>query len=318
MASRNQYLVWHLTILLTSCLISNGRAATEAESIKNYIVAIVNDEPITATELDTILAQVLPSVIQVTPPEKRDAVLKEQRKKLLWTLIDNKLVLQAARKQGITVAEKEVDEYLAKVPKRVLDPDDEKAVAEYRKKVRDWLLQERVKTRAFFTAPLIRPSELKKYYEEHPDDFVEKEERRVRMIFVNPTRFDGDRQKTRERAEQLLARLRKGEEFAFLAKTESDGPFRKDGGDWGMRPKGELLKELDEVAFQLKVGETSSVVESEKGFHLMKIEASKQERKVSFEEAQGTIIREVQKRAFAKAAAEWILGLRKNAYIVIF
>jgi parvulin-like peptidyl-prolyl isomerase len=86
--------------------------------------------------------------------------------------------------------------------------------------------------------------------------------------------------KNREKAEQVLQRVHNGEDFAALAKEFSTDPGSKDkGGDLGWFGSGQMVPEFEKAAFALKPGEVSGVVQSQFGFHIIKVEERKTETK---------------------------------------
>jgi peptidyl-prolyl cis-trans isomerase C len=163
-------------------------------------------------------------------------------------------------------------------------------------KIRSLLERSNVLARAFVTdlqenGNLVSDSDIETYYKEHPEEF---EEVRARHILVSTSAEDephtphpgkdekeahADKPKTltkeeaKKKAQAILERIRKGEDFAKLAEENSDDPASKvKGGDMGYFPKGMMVPEFDKVAFALKIGELSDVFESQFGFHIIRIE----------------------------------------------
>lgn len=128
------------------------------------------------------------------------------------------------------------------------------------------------------------------------------------LVKVPSTASEEDKAAARKKAEALLARAKKGDDFAALAEAESDDPgSAKKGGDLGYNPKGRMVAPFDEAQFALKVGEISDVVESSFGFHVIKVEGIR-EGDVPVDEAKREIAdglyREQKASELAKAAAE--------------
>ena len=115
---------------------------------------------------------------------------------------------------------------------------------------------------------------------------------------------------TREEAENILYRLEKGEDFTQLAEELSEDTTTKDkGGDLGWFPRGRMITEFEEAAFSLKPGEISGVVETQFGFHIIKVEERDEERELEQEELR--ILRQM-------AFAQWLLEQREIAEIEYF
>lgn len=138
---------------------------------------------------------------------------------------------------------------------------------------------------------LVTDADVEQYYKDHPSDF---DEVRVRHILISTQpkeqpEEDADtdkkdkkpaekpkaltKEEARKKAQDLLARVRKGEDFAKLAKENSDDPASKDkGGEYDFFGRGRMVAEFDKAAFALKPGEISDLVETQFGFHIIKLE----------------------------------------------
>ncbi len=126
----------------------------------------------------------------------------------------------------------------------------------------------------------VTQEEIKTHYEENIDDFIIQKQARARHILIKVSP-DADPQKVeevRKRAEEILARAKKGEDFASLAMKYSEGPTAKQGGDLGYFTRGRMVKEFEDAAFSLNPGELSPVVRTQFGFHIIKLEDLREER----------------------------------------
>jgi peptidyl-prolyl cis-trans isomerase C len=138
---------------------------------------------------------------------------------------------------------------------------------------------------------LVTDADVEQYYKDHPSDF---DEVRVRHILIStqpkePSEDESDagnkdkkpaektkaltKEEARKKAADLLARAGKGEDFAKLAKENSDDPGSKDkGGEYDFFGRGRMVPEFEKAAFALKPGEISDLVETQFGFHIIKLE----------------------------------------------
>ncbi len=155
----------------------------------------------------------------------------------------------------------------------------------------------------------IPEEEIKAYYEVNIDDFVIEEQVKARHILIKVTP-DADPEKVgeaRKKTEEILARAKKGEDFASLAEQYSEGPTAKKGGDLGYFPRGRMVKEFEDAAFSLKPGEISPVVRTQFGFHIINLEDIRQERTQSLDEVRKSIestLRDQESRDLAERNAE--------------
>lgn len=117
------------------------------------------------------------------------------------------------------------------------------------------------------------------YYKAHQDEFRTPEMVRARhiLIKVDKSASEDDKRKAREKAEDILKKVKAGEDFAKLASEFSDDPGSKNkGGDLGFFPKGRMVPDFEKVAFSMKPGEVSDIIETPFGFHIIKVEEKKE------------------------------------------
>ena len=155
----------------------------------------------------------------------------------------------------------------------------------------------------------VSEEEIKTYYETNIDDFNVQNQVKARHILISvPTDADPEKiEQARKKAEEILAKAKKGEDFAGLAKQYSEGPTAKKGGDLGYFPRGRMIKEFEDAAFSLKPGELSPVVRTQFGFHIIKVEDVKEERVRSLDEVRTSIestLRDQKARDLAERSVE--------------
>lgn len=117
------------------------------------------------------------------------------------------------------------------------------------------------------------------YYRAHQEEFRTPEMVRARhiLIKVDKNASEEDKKKAKEKAEDILKRIKAGEDFVKLASELSDDPGSKSkGGDLGFFPKGRMVPDFEKVAFSLKPNEVSDIVETPFGFHIIKVEEKKE------------------------------------------
>lgn len=143
----------------------------------------------------------------------------------------------------------------------------------------------------------VTEDDMKLYYKTHEEEFKTPEMVRARhiLIKVNKSASEEEKKRAREKVEDILKRIKTGEDFAKLASEFSDDPGSKNkGGDLGFFPKGRMVPDFEKVAFSLKPGEVSDIVETPFGFHIIKVE----ERKDSVLEPYEKIKDKVKERVF--------------------
>jgi peptidyl-prolyl cis-trans isomerase SurA len=120
----------------------------------------------------------------------------------------------------------------------------------------------------------VTPYDIKKFYESIPKDSLPSynKEVEIAVISVTPKLSAEEKQQYKEKAEELLARVKKGEDFGNLARLYSQDPgSAPDGGDLGFADRSTFVKEFSAIAFKLKAGEISPVFETDYGFHFLQV-----------------------------------------------
>ena len=123
------------------------------------------------------------------------------------------------------------------------------------------------------TTTVATEAEAKDFYDKNPDKFKQGEGVRASHILVmaNESADEATKKKARAKIDAVLKRVSAGEDFAVLAKENSEDGSKDQGGDLGFFTKGQMVPAFDEAAFALKPGEISDVVTTQFGYHIIKV-----------------------------------------------
>jgi peptidyl-prolyl cis-trans isomerase D len=167
----------------------------------------------------------------------------------------------------------------------------------------------------------VNEQDLKTYYEQNAARLSGKEERRASHILINAPKDmpAAERAKAKDRATALLAQVRKSPEtFADVArKNSSDTGSAANGGDLDFFGRGAMVKPFEDAVFAMKKGDISDVVESDFGFHVIKLTDVKAPKQKSFEELRAGMESELRnqlaQRKFADVAVDFTNGVYEQA-----
>lgn len=247
------------------------------------IVAVVNDEVITQHELRSRLESALGQLQrQGMSPPPRDVLEKQ----VLERLVTDRVQLQQAREIGLRVDDGQLEQALQRIAAgnkmslaqfRAALEKDGIAFASFREEVRAEMAIARLREREVESKIFISDGEIDNYLAGASAPGSAGEEYHLAHILLRAPESASPEQiqKLRAKADQVLDRLRKGEDFSQLAAAYSDAPDGMKGGDLGWRPLDRLPPLFAEASANLKVGDVSPVLRSSNGFHLIKLLAKR-------------------------------------------
>jgi parvulin-like peptidyl-prolyl isomerase len=263
------------------------------------VVARVNSNAVLGRDLEQRVRAELAAIGTPAWKDLREDYRKELTAKALAQLIGDELLHQKALASGGAAPQAEIQAEFDKVAKTY--PNDAALNTELanRGMDRSALMREIGRNLAVekYIAENIRkkltvtPAELSEYYTKNPDQFKHPDMIRTSHILISVTAGATAEQENlaRQRAESLLQRAKKGEDFAKLAKEYSMDPSASQGGDIGLTESGELDVEYEAAAAKLKVGEISPVVKTSFGFHVIKLTDRKKAGMATLEEVRSQL-----------------------------
>lgn len=299
-----------------------------AAELVDRVVAVVNDDLITLSELNEEGKEFFQMVTEKTPEDELSAVLSKARREMLSRLIDRKITIQKAEEIGISVSDAEIDGAVRSILDRNKTTRENflrqlRAMgiseSKYRSSLREQILHSKlvgyeVDSKIVITEEKANEFYSKEYLKELPDNAY--------YILQMGFTWGGSSGRTEEEARQQAERVREmvlaGQNFKELARQYSELPSAADGGDIGVIKENEMASYMRETIKSVRPGEVSSIVETGNAYQFFKPLAVKHGEIVTlapFESVKEEIIELLRKREHEKLYGKWVQELREQAYI---
>ncbi len=280
-------------ILLALALVIIGAVALIIFTQYDPAVALVNGEKIKRSDLYELM-------------------YRQSGKDLLESLIIERLILQEGKKSGISVSEADVDAEIEEIiEQHFMGSEDQFTLyldtqGVTMDTIRHELMINLVAQGIVLADLEITDKEAREYFEENREYFNIPEEVRARHILVE----------TEEEALEMISLLEKGEDFAELAKENSQDPGSKEeGGDLGFFTRGKMVREFEDAAFELADGERSGPVKTYHGYHVIERLEHKDGREVDYGEVADEVNETMRDEKIPQLIQELILRLKEEALI---
>jgi parvulin-like peptidyl-prolyl isomerase len=289
------------------------------------IVAKVNGQIITLTELEAEVQTTLERVGPAATPEEGEARLERLRQETLNRMVDNMLVLQIAEERGLRVPARFFEEWKKGVMEQMKLTSEEEflrqvelqgtSVDVIKKQFEENLLLQEVRRSEVDSKVSVSEPEIGDRYREHIAEYTEPAKVRLREIVV---KFDSSTEVDQgQKARRLLQEIRQGADFAEVARIHSESSSREAGGDLGFFEKGELTESLEKAAFALAPGEVSDVIRMESAFYVLRVEEKVEEKVKPIEEVRSQVADAIFQEKMNTQLEKYIQQLRERAIIEI-
>lgn len=325
----------------------------EAKTVERTL-AVVNGEVILLSDFEKNANPVIEQFKKLSPQaEQTEAKLKDLKKEILEQMIDEKLILQEARKRKIKATKREIDDGKEEIRRRFQTESEFKeelakqglSEESFNKRIEEQLMMmklidEGVKSKT------ARPQEqevkelfakLDKKLAGKKVDIASDEEKdfndladffkrristqaRVRHILVRVEKEATlkERSEALTKIKDVQQKIKNGEDFSELAKKYSEDPGSKErGGDLGFFAKGEMVPEFEKAAFALKEGGVSDIVQTDFGYHLIKCIEKKPATKFEYDDAKDTLEEYIFRKKMEVKYKDWIKELRSKSVIKV-
>ncbi len=297
------------------------------DAIFPAVVARVNGAPIPGRDLEQrVQAQLAPIG---NPPWKnlREDYRMELTNNALGSAVAEELVYQKAVAAGVKIAPADVQSEFAKVAKSFGDEKAMNAALAERgmdgtsvmKGLERNLVVGKYINDNITSKITVAPEEVAEYYKAHTEQFRHPDMVRTSHILILiPESSSPEQEKlARQRIEAILARARKGEDFAKLAQETSMDSSASEGGDLGYMSQGQLDPAYDAVAFTLEIGALSDPVRSRVGYHIIKVTDKKKEGLATLDESRVQLTEFLKSEKSNIQLQQAVDQLRKDAKIEI-
>src|SRR5687767_1734464 len=287
------------------------------------VVARVNGETVTRTELEEYVRNLEGQAGSAIPADQRDRIYRG----VIDQLVGYKLLVQEAKARKVVVADADVDARIAEVKKQFPSEDlfiqtliDRKMTLDQIKADarRDMSIARLIEAEI---APrvAVKPGQVEEFYKSNPEQFAQPEQVRASHILIR-TEENADaatKAQAKAKAQQILKDVKAGKDFAALARQHSQDGSAVNGGDLGFFPQGQMVGPFNDAAFSLKPGATSDLVETQFGYHIIRVAEKQPARTVPLEEVRPRIEEFLQHQNRESETESFVKALRAKSKVEI-
>jgi len=298
----------------------------KVKAAADEIAVTVNGRIVTESQVEEEIERVAPLLQPEYLEKHRDRV----RKQALERVIILKLLEEEIEKAKIVATEEEVNEKV-----REMAAQQNLSLEEFREMLKaggmnfdEWKQQMKIEVGIQFQKLIegkmgdqlnVTEADANNFYSANIERFRETEQVKASHILVRPDpNADPNEAKAKAlaKARDLLKQIKEGVDFAELAKATGGYPSAPRGGDLGFRPRGYWDPRFEKVAFELKIGQISDIVETQFGYHIIKVTDRKEAGIKQFEQAKGDIIKMLKQQKQRPFIINYIDSLKAGAKIV--
>jgi len=290
-------------------------------------VAVVNGIVIPRAEFDRGMERAYRQFAS-TGRSLSESQLPEVKKGVIESLINQELLYQESQNKSIKVEDKEIDRQIDALKHRFPSEKEYNAAlakmklseAEIKSQITKGLSIQQLIDTKFVQKITVSDDETKAHYNNNLNLFKQPEQVRAMhiLVMVDPQATEEQKATARKKLKEVQQKLGKGEDFEALAKEYSEGPSGAKGGDLGYFRKGQMVPTFEEVAFALKSGEVSDIVETRFGYHLIKVVDKKPDSTMSYEEVKDKLKQYMKQQKIQEQVKSYLDKLQKKAEVERF
>ena len=314
--------IWSAVILMLiiSCVISGSAASSK-------FAAKVNGVGVKNSTLDAAVSNFVENQ-KTFGVDVKEEDKEKLRNGILEELISAELLYQESKKADLGDLKQDIEQQFGNIKNGFPSEDEFKKILNDNG-VSEKELKEDIKKGVYINAFLektlykdvaISEADKKKEYENNEERLNLPEQVKAShiLIRVQEDAAKEDRDKAREKIDDLRKRAGSGEDFGDLAKENSEDGSASNGGDLGFFGKGMMVPSFEEVAFSLEKGKISDVIETQFGYHIIKVTDKQDARKLTYEEVEPDIVRFLTTRKKEDMLAGFVDEIKKTAKIEMY
>ena len=318
---------WKLRRAFSCLMLAVFCAVPMTATVIEEIIAQVNDHPIILSDYKRSLESIRQELGQESRGLELEAKINEKSKDALRDLIDQQLLVQQASELGMN-ADSDVVKRLDAIRLQMklasmeaLEEAVEKQGMNYedfKQNLRESIVTQQVIGREVGGRVQVTPAEISAYYEQHKKELERPEGVHIQEILVATEGKEPEEiPALQKKAEDLLTKARGGQDFADLAKNNSDDATAANGGDAGFFERGNMAPEIETVAYALKKNQVGDIIKTKYGFVILKLLEHTQAGVPPLAEAETMIHERIYYQKVQPALREYLTKLRQDSYIVI-
>lgn len=314
-------------ILLVSLVLGVAQSMSGAE-LANGVKAVVDDSAITLGEIQAATDMLVGELRRQygRQPGLYEQKVMEAGNDSMEQAIRRQLILHDFEVSGYSLPESVIEEVIQEEIKarfgdratltRTLQAQGI-TYEKWRQQARDRFIVSQLQAKNVFRESVVSPNKIERYYQEKQSDYKIEEQVKLRMIVLNKGDAAED-ESSRRMAEEILLKLKEGTPFSEMAMIHSQGSQRAQGGEWGWVERSVLRKELADIAFSLKPGELSPVIETPQAVYLMLVEDRRAAHTKPLADVQDEIEKTLMTQERERLQRQYIDKLRKKTFVRYF
>ena len=289
------------------------------------MVVSVNGKSITKSQVEKKTDRMLLIYKDIYSPDQIRQFRPQMRTQALENLINEHLLLAEADQEEINLDQQYVDDQIATMANRFPSTEEFRrelaslgtTEEELRQEVSQKLKIETFLDRKVTSSVKVTDDEVSSFYQDNSENFRVKEQVRASHILVEvlPGDSPGERAQKRKKLSSLQEEIGQGADFADLATRYSDCPSKSQGGDLEFFNRGEMVESFEDSVFKMQKGEVSDIVETDYGYHLIKLTDRRDAGLLPLEDVREKIISLLERQKKEKAVGDYVRELRNTATI---